>query len=32
MPETLARRRLPIWLAGLPLAIAPWPPRRPPPP
>lgn len=29
MPETLARRRLPIWLAGLPLAIAPWPPPAP---
>jgi len=25
MPETLVRRRLPPWLAGLPLALAPWP-------
>ncbi|MGA0582301.1 MAG: phospholipase effector Tle1 domain-containing protein [Castellaniella sp.] len=29
MPETLARRRLPAWLAGLPLALAAWPPPAP---
>ncbi|CAM3637477.1 DUF6531 domain-containing protein [Castellaniella denitrificans] len=29
MPETLARRRFPPWLAGLPLALAPWPPPVP---
>src|SRR5690606_17003521 len=37
MPETLVRRRLPPWLAGLPLALAPWPaavraPTAAPPP
>ncbi|MFV0282824.1 MAG: DUF6531 domain-containing protein [Castellaniella sp.] len=25
MPETLVRRHLPLWLAGLPLALVPWP-------
>ena len=29
MPETLAPRRLPAWLAGLPLALAPWPAPAP---
>lgn len=29
MPEILAPRRLPAWLAGLPLALAPWPAPAP---
>ncbi|MHA3904518.1 phospholipase effector Tle1 domain-containing protein [Castellaniella sp. WN] len=29
MLETLAPRRVPPWLAGLPLALAPWPPPAP---